>query len=113
MVDGLCGEDVADRVAGLSLDSDLVVITHYPGVEATYEIPITLDEGRTFSIAAGAMPSDSLWEGMHPETVHEVAGAWQVTVLDPQWGRNDRLWPAILEALQNPAARKGHIVAPE
>lgn len=47
VVDGLCDEDVADRLAGVSQETDLVVITHYPGVATPYEIPISVDEGRT------------------------------------------------------------------
>jgi hypothetical protein len=108
-IDGLCAEDVADRLAGLSLNSDLVVITHYPGVEATYEIPISLDESRTFTVCAGASPPDSLWDGMHPETVREIAAAWQVTVIDPQWGREDKLWAAVTDALQRSEPLRGLI----
>jgi hypothetical protein len=109
-VDGLCNEEVADRLAGLSLGSDLVVITHYPRVEATYEIPVSLEDGRTCTIAAGAMPADGLWADMHAETVRAVADAWQVTVLDPQWGRNDLLWEAVRRALRDPDATRGRIV---
>ncbi len=110
-VDGLCNEDIADRLAGLSLDSDLVVITHYPGVDATYEIPISLDEGRTFTICAGAHPPDSLWDGMHPETVRTIATAWQVTVIDPHWGRADGLWHAAVGAIQRAEPVRGLIRA--
>jgi hypothetical protein len=108
-VAGLCDEDVADRLAGFSLNSDLVVITHYPGVEATYEIPISLDEGRTFTVWPGACPADSMWDDMHPETVREIAAAWQVTVIDPQWGREVKLWAAVIDALQRSEAVRGLI----
>jgi hypothetical protein len=111
-VDGLCAEDVAGRLAGLSLNADLVVITHYPGVEATYEIPISLNESRTFTVCAGASPPDSLWDGMHPETVREIAAACQVTAIDPQWGREDKLWAAVIDALQ-PSERLRGLIRPQ
>lgn len=40
---------------------------------------------------------DLRWElGIcHPDAVAQVCDAWQVTVIDPAPGRNDRLWPAL------------------
>ena len=52
---------------------------------------------------------DSLWDGMHPETVREIAAAWQVTVIDPQWGRKDKLWAAVIDALQRSEPVRGLI----
>lgn len=47
-VTGFCEKAQAECLASLSLDGDLVVVSEYPGVEATYELPITQDERRTF-----------------------------------------------------------------
>ncbi len=85
-VDGLCNRDCAERLASLSLDTELVVITHYPGVDAVYEIPITHSEGRTATIAAGHLTVSELWEDMHPQTVEQLAAAYYITVLDPAVG---------------------------
>lgn len=30
-----------------------------------------------------------------PAAVTALQDAWQVTIVDPEWGRNDRLWPAL------------------
>jgi hypothetical protein len=38
------------------------------------------------------------WTGYgicQPPAVEEIIQAWQVLVYDPEWGRNDRLWPAL------------------
>ncbi|MFG2844220.1 DUF6919 domain-containing protein [Kitasatospora sp. NPDC048296] len=36
-----------------------------------------------------------LLPGCHPDVLREAAGAWQVTIVDPAWGHNDRLWPLL------------------
>ena len=109
MVEGLCDQGCADRLASLSLDTELIVITHYPGLDATYEIPITQEDGRTFSIAAGAHTGYELWAGIHRDTEHQLLAAHNVAVIDPSWGRNDLLWPAVVEVLQRPDHRGGMI----
>ena len=77
-VDGFCDLDCTERLASLSLHTDLVVITHYPGAYAVYQIPITHAEGRSFTIAAGPVPVSELWEDIHPNTVAHLAAAYQV-----------------------------------
>ena len=44
--------------------ADLVVIVHYPGVDADYQLPITRDGVRTDT--ADAWRTTSLWTGIHP-----------------------------------------------
>jgi hypothetical protein len=31
----------------------------------------------------------------HPGAIEALCAAWQVTIIDPEWGRNDVLWPAL------------------
>ena len=111
MVQGLCTEDCADRLASLSLKTELIVITHYPGVDATYEIPITQDDGNTFTIAAGAHTASELWEAIHDETRLQLLQAYDVAVVDPRWGRGDLLWPSVVEVLQQ-ADHRGGLIRP-
>jgi uncharacterized protein DUF6919 len=33
--------------------------------------------------------------GCHPDAVEAILRAWEVTIIDPEWGRNDVLWPAL------------------
>ncbi|MGW2082305.1 DUF6919 domain-containing protein [Streptomyces sp. NPDC001939] len=35
----------------------------------------------------------------HAEAVQDVIGSWQVTIVDPEWGRNDLLWPLLQRAV--------------
>jgi Domain of unknown function (DUF6919) len=41
----------------------------------------------------------------HPDAVTALADAWQVAITDPQWGRNDHLWP-ILERFADTKNRR-------
>lgn len=40
-----------------------------------------------------------MWQGVSGAALDEVTAAWQVTLVDPQYGRNDRLWTALEAAL--------------
>jgi hypothetical protein len=60
---------------------------------------ITLDYGEEFTwdgIASSPMSlDDSYGPWCHPAIVGALCRAWQVTLIDPEWGRNDVLWPAL------------------
>jgi hypothetical protein len=69
---------------------------------------ITLDEGEEctwdgLAVSRSIMASDYGRE-CHPAVIRELADAWQVTLIDPVWGRNDVLWP-VLEAFAASAER--------
>ncbi|MEV6840043.1 hypothetical protein AB0N17_37065 [Streptomyces sp. NPDC051133] len=56
--------------------------------------------------------------GCDRQAVHEVAAAWQVTLIDPEWGRNTVLWPLLsrfTDALRPdaPSCRVNRPVAPQ
>ena len=42
----------------------------------------------------------------HPDAVKALCGAWQVTLIDPEWGRPDVLWRVLEQAIQ-PGRRCG------
>jgi len=64
-------------------------------------IPVSLDQGQVFTQFGVQLSRRFLrdsWEGYgtcHGEAVAALCGARQVTIVDPQWGRNDRLWPVL------------------
>src|SRR5664279_2484203 len=102
-VTGFCTVAEADCLASLSLESELIVITAYPAVEAEYELPITHEAGRAHTRLAGRgffEEPDDLWEECHPSTWSLLAACYFVTVCDPQWGRDDLLWPSVVAALK-------------
>jgi hypothetical protein len=71
--------------------------------EPTWEtqIPVTLDgdqENTWFGslLAHGDIENaETGYSICHPDAVAVLLSSWQVTVIDPEWGRNDILWPAL------------------
>lgn len=31
----------------------------------------------------------------HPDAVRALTSAWQVALIEPEWGRNEKLWPVL------------------
>jgi hypothetical protein len=43
-----------------------------------------------------------------------LLNAWFVSVLDPVWGRNDVLWPALIDATSSPVDDvRGSLIDPD
>ncbi|MFJ9012311.1 DUF6919 domain-containing protein [Streptomyces canus] len=67
-----------------------------PGITAT-----TVD-GEAYTDFGGHLSRSDLrhiWLGTSWAALAEIEAAWQVTLIDPVYGRTDRLWPALDEAL--------------
>ena len=60
---------------------------------------ITLDYGEEFTwdghASSRRILDDSYGWVCHPAAVETLYDAWQVTLIDPEWGRNDILWPTL------------------
>jgi hypothetical protein len=73
-------------------------------------VTITLDYGEECTWDGGAESRSELeyhyGPVCHPDAVDALCDAWQVTLIDPEWGRNDQIWP-LLEAFatQRPSTR--------
>jgi hypothetical protein len=104
-VQGFAGADIAAEIANRAWAANLVAIldvVRNPATESTYDhtVPVSrrLQE-TTCSYGAHLSTADllgtDLYGELHPDAVFAVARAWQVTILDPMWGRNDRLWPML------------------
>jgi hypothetical protein len=112
-VTGHCAHRAADRLAAISLESELIVIIEFPSTQQLYELPITQQDGRANTRLAGrgffAEPDD-LWEGCHPETWMLLTNSHFVSVCDPQWGRDDLVWPSVVAALTASGDRPGGLI---
>lgn len=103
-VSGFGSEAVVHVIGRATLDSDLVALIYPPGGRLDgLQIPISV-QGDLVGIWAGAeMGPDAIEEfygpDCHPEAVAALRGAWQATVIDPHWARNDLLWDRLQEAL--------------
>ena len=62
-------------------------------------ITVTLDYGEEFTWAGGGQSRSELEDHYsrlcHPDAVRAICDAWQVNIIDPEWGRNGVLWPAL------------------
>jgi hypothetical protein len=47
----------------------------------------------------------SEWPGIHRDAYRAVSEAWQLTIVDPKWGRDDRLWPVLDQFSRRTATR--------
>ncbi len=103
-VGGLCTEDVVEHLDRLALVSELIILMYPPDSPlGGVQIPVTSDNGEAFTWVGGAIDAANItWsygEKCGPGAVAELLTAWSVEVLDPKWGRDDLLWPAVIDAL--------------
>ncbi len=119
-VSGYCEPGVAERLASLSVRGDLVVISQPAGVDGCFQLPISRTRQCTFTILAGDHAPLTLdddewpWPRTHPDLRVELLNAWYVSVCDPVWGRDDVLWPALVEAMGRTAKDvRGSLIDPD
>jgi hypothetical protein len=104
-VTGFCSADVAAQLLALSTRSDLVTVAHGPGEASTAAIPVTLDGAEVVTVLGSSenpVTEEQIqdWAEETNETLALLlADSWYVEILDPAWGRNDLLLPAVLAAL--------------
>jgi hypothetical protein len=48
-----------------------------------------------------------IFAGSSADALEAVCSARQITVIDPDWGRNDRLWPLLVDAASASSGRGG------
>lgn len=77
-------------------------------VRYSTEIPVTRRAGVTVTSCGHQIPRRYIasphlgWGICHPDAVAALAAAWQVIIVDPAWGRTDRLWRALAAICTNP-----------
>ena len=62
----------------------------------------TLRGGEPYTEFGAYLPVRTLrhiWRGVSRPALAEICDAWQVTLVDPEWGSSDRLWTALDEAI--------------
>jgi hypothetical protein len=104
-VTAFCSADVAADLLGLSTRTELVTVAHAPGEASNAAIPVTLDGGEVVTVLGSSEnPVDEEqvqdWaEESNDALALLLADSWYVEILDPVWGRNDVLLPAVFAAL--------------
>ncbi|WP_162799197.1 hypothetical protein [Nocardioides sp. 616] len=101
-VTGYCDEATAETIASALRFSDLIVLHFSPDSLGDGSIVVSTDEGEEFTWV-GRRDSISAAEGYRERAGDSLAdlilASWELHIIDPAWGRNDRLIPALLHAL--------------
>jgi hypothetical protein len=104
-VTGFCSAEAAAELLALSTRSELVTVAHAPGETSNAAIPVTLDGGEVVTVLGSSenpVTEDQIqdWANETNDTLALLlADSWYVEILDPVWGRDDVLLPAVLGAL--------------
>jgi hypothetical protein len=103
-IEGFAATDTLTALRASTAGTSLILVTALAastehGQEA--RIPVTM-AGAQENTWFGGPPTrediedDQAGYGMcHPDAIEALCAAWQVTIVDPEWGRNDVLWPAL------------------
>ncbi|WP_458780371.1 DUF6919 domain-containing protein [Arthrobacter sp. D3-16] len=104
-VTGFCSAEIAAELLALSTRSELVTVVHAPGESSSAAIPVTLDGTEVVTVLGSSenpVTEEQIqdWADETNETLALLlADSWYVEVLDPLWGRDNVLLPAVLGAL--------------
>ncbi|KQQ83071.1 MULTISPECIES: DUF6919 domain-containing protein [Micrococcaceae] len=104
-VTGFCSAATAGDLLALSTRTELVTVAHAPGEASSAAIPVTLDGTEVVTVLGSSEnPVDEeqikAWSDETNDSLALLlADSWYVEILDPVWGRNDVLLPAVLGAL--------------
>jgi len=100
---GFCDEPMTERLRHFLLRTDLVVLAFWPGAETSFQLPVTVDAHRENTWVGGTSTFRDLEhyyaDDLSPRALSALVEAWQVTVVDPVWGRDDLLFSAVLYAV--------------
>lgn len=105
-VDGLASGLLVWRIAGAAERAGLTVITHDPAGRPRWgtrgqAVPVTREDGEDctwFGAQVSRHHLSDSWTGFggcHRDAVRAVLRAYQVTVIDPEWGRPGLLWEVL------------------
>jgi hypothetical protein len=98
-VSGFASGQAFARLMAAAADSDLIITAaRASSGDLGPFIVITLDDGEEFTWDGGALSREEIEYGYGhdcPQAIEALCSAWQVTLIDPDWGRNDVLWPVL------------------
>lgn len=110
-VEGFASQDVALRLTRAASRAGLHVIAYPPSMTPRWRVrysdavPVTRRHGDGVTWFGAARPRRDLrdfhvgYGACGRDAVAALCAAWQVTVIDLQWGRNSVLWDALSTAL--------------
>jgi hypothetical protein len=106
-VSGLVDDpQLRDRLVAAAELAGLTVVQHGMTPRRHAEgVPVTRCEGHVYTAFGSFLPIRDLRAVWPPHIIGrrafgKVAEAWQLTLIDPEWGRDDVLWEALAEVVR-------------
>lgn len=104
-VDGFADDSMRELLAAAAKQLDLIFIQHKAGRRTSHQDAVTVTErkGRRvtgFGVCLSRRHIQDSWAGYGicpHEAQDALCEAWQVTIVDPEWGRDDRLWAMLAD----------------
>lgn len=101
-VEGFVGLDAIDDVRDIiERHPELILEAHRPGSRSLPPSHVVSTHASSDVVWFGRVLSrprlTERYNGLHPELIATLHRAWQVLIVDDQWGRNSVLWRALLE----------------
>ncbi|NUL14497.1 DUF6919 domain-containing protein [Streptomyces lunaelactis] len=101
-------EDLLEDLSAAAIDAGLLVLIHRPEPSITLDgYRVTRLDGQPHTVFGGYVSLRDLrcmWPVINRQAFGALAGAAQLTIVDPRWGSDDRLWRALDNAITHPAA---------
>jgi hypothetical protein len=110
-VEGFADARMASRLARVARAAGMTVVLHCPAELPRWRyryhqaVTVTRRDGGRYTAFGVQVPRRHIrdsWLGYgicHPDAVKALCGAWQVTLIDPEWGRPDVLWCVLERAI--------------
>lgn len=92
------------RIRAAAKRAGMTVVAHGSSSRGGDWIPLT-DANGEMQAAAGDYPGhrrmiNTDWRGIGRHATNELRRSTYLTLIDPVWGRDDRLWPALANAIR-------------
>lgn len=106
-VEGFAGSYLAQRLQHAVIDAGLDYVLHAPGdlpwwrYRTDREMVVTLRDGEEYTWFGQHLSRRDIrswrvgWGACHRDAVKALCSAWQVTLIDPEWGRESLLWDTL------------------
>lgn len=103
-VTGYCAGTTMAFLSTFLVGTELVSMWYPPNTSGQAQICVSVDEYEEFTHLGRSMDAEYVLEEYALETNEALAAivseCWELQIFDPVWGRNDRLLPALIRALE-------------
>lgn len=106
--------DLLERIQGAAVNAGLIVLIHTSGDgdgwRTSSYVPATVREGMPLTSFGGQLTERDIqlsWLGTSSQAIMAATDAHQVALIDPDFNRDDRLWPLLDQITQTTRTQTG------